>query len=118
FEEMIRGMQVNAQSARKAAADPMLLATDLADHLVLLGVPFRDAHEVVGRIVAHSLKTGRPLDEVPLEELRRFSKKFGAEAGGILNLVMALAKRKAPGAPSSKNVAARLRHWRKVLTAK
>ena len=51
----IASLRVNAAAMARAAADPMLLATDLADHLVLRGVPFREAHGIVGRVVAHAL---------------------------------------------------------------
>jgi argininosuccinate lyase len=117
FAEMIRGMDVNVANARAAAADPMLLATDLADHLVKQGVPFREAHAVIGRIVAHSMKTKRPLNEFSADDFRGFSRAFGRNAGAALKTDTALWGRKAAGAPSPANVRARLNHWRKHLTA-
>jgi len=117
FAEMIGGMRVNAATTRAAAADPMLLATDLADYLVNHGVHFRDAHEVVGRIVAHSVKTKRALNELDTNELRRFSKAFDKDVGAVWQIDSALSKRKSAGAPSPANIRARLRHWRKQLTA-
>ena len=116
FAEMIRGMDVNAVNAQAAASDPMLLATDLADHLVRHGVPFREAHAVVGRIVAHSVKTKCPLNDFTADDFRRFSRAFGKDAGAVLKTGVALSKRKAAGAPSPANVRARLSHWRKVLS--
>ncbi|MFV1994593.1 MAG: argininosuccinate lyase, partial [Verrucomicrobiales bacterium] len=55
FAEMIDGMEVHAASGRAACSDPTLLATDLADYLVRAGVPFRKAHEVMGKLTAHCL---------------------------------------------------------------
>jgi argininosuccinate lyase len=52
---MISGMDVNRLATLAAASDPMLLATDLADYLVNHGVPFRQAHEVIGKLVAYSI---------------------------------------------------------------
>jgi argininosuccinate lyase len=116
FAEMIRGMEVNPSRTDAAAGDPMLLATDLADHLVLQGVPFRDAHEVIGKIVGYCAREGRHLDELKHEELQRFSKAFDKKATEGLNVMTALSKRKGVGAPSPENVRTRLKHWRKVLS--
>ena len=52
YAEMMRGMKVNETAVAAAVADPFLLATDVADYLVLRGLPFRDAHEVVGKLTA------------------------------------------------------------------
>jgi len=54
FAEMVSGMDVRAERTQAAASDPMLLATDLADWLVKQGVPFRQAHEIIGKLVAYS----------------------------------------------------------------
>jgi argininosuccinate lyase len=116
FAEMIRGMEVNAGKTQAAAADPMLLATDLADHLVNRGVPFREAHEVIGRIVAHCVRTGRSLADFSADEYGAFSKAFGPDVGVVLKIDTALAARKGAGAPSPANVRARLKHWRKALS--
>jgi argininosuccinate lyase len=115
FTEMVRGMDVNRDRAAAAASDPLLLATDLADYLVLKGVPFRQAHEVIGKLVAHCLSTGRPFPELSLEDYRQFSDAFGDDVFAVLKMDTALAARKGIGAPSPANVAGRLRHWRESL---
>lgn len=117
FAEMMRGLDVNAAKTQAAASDPMLLATDLADYLVNHGVPFREAHEVIGKIVAHSVKTKRALNEFSAEDYRKFSKAFGKDVSAVLNIDAALSKRKSAGAPSPANVTARLKHWCKQLAA-
>ncbi|MCE9518103.1 MAG: argininosuccinate lyase [Verrucomicrobia bacterium] len=116
FAEMIRGLDVNVAKTQAAASDPMLLATDLADYLVNHGVPFREAHEVIGKIVAYSVKSKRALNEFSVEDYRKFSKAFGKDVGAVLKIDTALSKRKSAGAPSPANVAARLKHWRKQLS--
>lgn len=67
----------------EAADDPLISATDLADHLAMHGIPFRRAHEVIGRLVKHAEKVGRPLSDFSLEELRQFAPEFEPEAVGL-----------------------------------
>ena len=110
--EMVGAMRVNAGRCRAAASDPMLLATDLADHLVRQGVPFRQAHELVGKAVAESLRTGVPLDQL---DLGTVSDRFGAEAGQVFSLDRALAARTNPGSPSPSNMAAEIARWKAAL---
>lgn len=116
FTEMISGMDVNAPKAAAAASDPMLLATDLADYLVNNGVPFRQAHEVIGKLVAYSIEEKRSFGEMQLEEFQRFSPVFKADVSACLNLETAMQARKGIGAPSPANVKAQLARWRAALT--
>ncbi len=111
-EEMVGAMKVNAARCQSAAVDPMLLATDLADYLVLRGVPFRHAHELVGQAVAESLRSGTPLDQLDFPSL---SEHFGPDAKDVFSLDRALAARTNPGAPSPVNVAKALAAWEAKL---
>jgi argininosuccinate lyase len=61
-------------------------ATELADYLVRKGMPFREAHEVVGKIVMRALESGRELSELKIEELREFSPRIDADVYGFLTL--------------------------------
>ncbi len=117
FAEMIAGMEVNAERTRAATSDPMLLATDLADYLVNHGVPFRQAHEVIGKLVAFSLAEKRAFADLTLAEYQGFSPAFESDLFDCLNLETALQARKGIGAPSPQNVAAQLDRWKKVLSA-
>lgn len=116
FTEMIRGMDVNRARTAAAAGDPMLLATDLADYLVNHGVPFRQAHEVIGKLVAYSIQEQKAFGAMTLAEFQKFSPAFAADVTACLNLETALQARKGIGAPSPANVQERLAHWREVLT--
>jgi len=116
FTEMISGMDVNRLKTTAAASDPMLLATDLADYLVNHGVPFRQAHEVIGKLVAHSITEQRSFGEMTLTEFQTFSTAFEADVMACLDLKAALAARKGIGAPSPQNVAAQLSRWRRLLS--
>jgi argininosuccinate lyase len=106
---------VDSDRTRLAASDPGLLATDLADYLVLAGLPFRQAHEVIGKLVAYCLEQNRGFTELKLEEFRRFSESFGPDIFLVLNVDRAIDRRTAIGAPSRKNVAAALEAWNAIL---
>lgn len=117
FTEMVSGMDVNRAKTEAAASDPMLLATDLADYLVNHGVPFRQAHEVIGKLVAYSIAEKKAFGDMSLAEFQTFSKAFEADVMACLNLKTALEARKGIGAPSPQNVAHQLARWRKALSA-
>src|SRR6266853_432384 len=76
FAGMLRETRVNAAACAAAVADPMLLATDLADYLVNRGVPFRKAHEIVGKAVALCAQRGCELPELMLADYRALSSAF------------------------------------------
>ncbi|MGB0326375.1 MAG: argininosuccinate lyase [Akkermansiaceae bacterium] len=110
--EMIAAMEINEEACLAAASDPLLLATDLADWLVKRGVPFRSAHEIVGKAVAASVTSGTPLDQLDLSTV---DPAFTADASSIFDLQTALTARSNPGAPSIENVQARINHWKERL---
>jgi argininosuccinate lyase len=113
--EMLRHSRVNTAACAAAAADPALLATDLADYLVSRGLPFRQAHHVVGTLVARAEKTGQPLNQFSLAALRSVHWAFGADALRIFDLKQAMNRRNVWGAPGTRQVAAQLAFWKKVL---
>jgi argininosuccinate lyase len=96
----IASLRVDAAAMACAAADPMLLATDLADHLVQEGVPFREAHGIVGRVVASALERGATLAELSRAELARFHPALDLEPGEFFSVQRSLEARRAPGSPS------------------
>jgi len=114
---MVRSLTFDEAAMRRAASDPMLLATDLAEILVARGVPFRQAHEVVGKIVRHCLETGADLTSLDSNTLAAFSPVLGLrgdrEAGvavaSLLTLEQAVARRTSAGGTSASLVKKRLR---------
>jgi argininosuccinate lyase len=80
---MLRGATWRTERFAAAASDALIAATDLADHLAQRGVPFRQAHEIVGRIVRAAEASGRGLDAFSLLELREFSPRFEDSAVGL-----------------------------------
>jgi argininosuccinate lyase len=115
YAGMVAATEIDSSRMRKAAGDPGLLATDLADYLVLHDVPFRQAHEIIGKLVAYSLKQDRAFDQMSLDEFRQFSGAFGPDVFEVLNLDRAIDSRTGIGAPSRKNVAAAIEAWNAIL---
>jgi len=115
FTEMLEAARVREDRAAGAVSDPMLLATDLADYLVLKGMPFRQAHEVVGRVVAEAVRLKIPLNQMSLEQFRLISPVFEMDVASIFNLQQAMENRRAVGAPSPSNVKQRLKYWEEIL---
>jgi argininosuccinate lyase len=113
--EMLAEMKINAAACSKAASDAALLATDLADYLVLKGMPFRQAHHVVGAVVALAERKDKALDKLTLAELQSVDRQFGPDALNVFDLEKALAKRSMTGAPSRKEIQKQLGRWRKTL---
>jgi len=113
---VLRNTRVNREACDRAASDPALLATDLADYLVRKGMPFRQAHHIVGSVVALAEKAGKPLNALTLGELQSVDKTFGRDALAVFDLKKAMAKRNIIGAPGTKEVARQLARWRKQLS--
>jgi argininosuccinate lyase len=107
--EMIAALEMREESCRAAAADPLLLATDLADHLVKQGIPFRHAHELVGKAVAVAIRSRTPLDQL---DLAAIDPAYGPDAGAVFSVERALAARSNPGSPSIANVRAEIARWK------
>ncbi len=115
FAEMIDGLQVNETTTRNACKDSMLFATDIADYLVNKGVPFRAAHEAIGKLTAFSLEHDVGFPEIDLKTYREFSEQFEESVFSLFEIDSALAARSAIGAPSPENVGDRLKYWEEQL---
>jgi argininosuccinate lyase len=113
---MLPEIKVDADRMAMAATDPNLLATDLAEYLVKKGLPFREAHAVVGRLVAGASEQGVALDAVSLSELHKVSPLFGEDVKKVFDPRHSLAARKATGAPSPDNIKAQIEKWRARLS--
>jgi argininosuccinate lyase len=115
FAAMLREIEVNPQVAAAAVSDWSLLATDVADYLVLRGVPFRKAHEIVGKTVALCLERGCGLADLSLADYKTLSPAFEPGVFEILNVRRSIDARTNTGAPASGNVQAQLARWRALL---
>ena len=117
YAEMMLGLVVKEKAVAAAVADPFLLATDLADYLVLRGLPFREAHEVIGKLTALALAEGVAFPDMPLGVYQGLCPLFGEDVYGVLTLEQAMGARRATGAPSPGNVARELAAWQRRLAA-
>lgn len=98
--------------AMNAAAGGFALTTDLAEYLVGRGVPFREAHEIVGSLVRDLVAKNRPLSNISLEDLRQYSSKFQGDALPRLTVENSLRARKLTGGPAPETVRRRIRKLR------
>jgi argininosuccinate lyase len=108
---LVPRLEVDAQRMR-AAAGGFALATELADYLVEKGLPFRQAHEVVGRVVRSSIESGRGLESLSGDDLARFSPLLDAGARGYLSVESAIGRRKIAGGTARVNVERRVAELR------
>ncbi len=114
FAEMLPAIRFNAERTRAAATAGYTLATDLADYLVRKGMPFREAHQAVGKLVRYASDKGKELSELTPAEYKRFSPLFEADVLK-LNVEASLAARDVPGGTAPKRVAEALAEARRRL---
>ncbi|HEY8758400.1 MAG TPA: argininosuccinate lyase [Candidatus Limnocylindria bacterium] len=101
---VVGGLRFDRDAMRLATERGMLAATDLADHLATRGVPFREAHEIVGRIVRDRLDEGKDLAGLTTADLRAYDTRFGDDAAGTLSIARSLAARTSPGGTAPERV--------------
>jgi argininosuccinate lyase len=114
---MLDNTTVNSSVCAQAASDAALLATDLADYLVRKGMPFRQAHHVVGVVVAAAERAGKQLNEMDVAALQKIDRTFSADVTTIFDLQAAMARRHMIGSPGTKQLASQLARWQKILRA-
>jgi len=112
---IVPGIRVRREALLEAAAKGFSTATDLADYLAAKGVPFRDAHAIVGRIVKLAIRTGRGLPDLKLAELRRFSDAIDRDVFARLELKGSVAARDHVGGTAPRQVRSAVRRLRKQL---
>lgn len=100
FAELVRAMRINAERMRDAAGGGFSTATDVADYLVRKGIPFRDAHEVVGKAVQYCIEIGKDLPELTLAEWQVFSPRIEADIVEAITLEASVNARGATGGTS------------------
>jgi argininosuccinate lyase len=114
MEGMIGTLRVNPEPMAKAAAG-FATATDLADYLVTKGVPFRMAHEAVGKLIKWCLEENRVLTDLSLDELKKFDRLFEDEALALVDPAASAGSRESAGGTGSKSVAAQLAAARREI---
>lgn len=112
---MLKGTRFNREELERRAKEGFTTATDLADYLVRKGVPFRDAHGIVGRIVAHCVNQGLELDRLSLKELKGFSPLIEEDVFKVLGVKESVDSRDSFGGTSKREVERAIARWREVL---
>ncbi len=113
----VAATRVNEVRLREAASNPDLLATEAADYLVRRGVPFRQAHEIVGQIIREAERRGQSWALLPLGKLKSFSPVFEEDLRAALTVEAALARRSVPGGTAPAAVRAAIAECRARLGA-
>jgi len=112
---MLASLTFRAERMRRAAGEHYATATDLADYLVRKNVPFREAHEIVGRVVRHAIESTKELEALSLEELRRFSPLIEADVHEALSVEASLAARNVAGGTAPEAVRRALADARRLV---
>ena len=115
YPPMIDGMSVKRENMAKAASDPALMATDLAEKLVELKVPFRDAHHRVGAFVKYCKDRNKQLNEVTLAEMQETIPEATEEFLEMFDPVKSVEKRAITGGTGFAPVAEQIKFWKKEL---
>ena len=113
--ELITGLTINRAALTRAAESGFLLATELADYLVTKGLPFREAHEVAGRIVRDCVDGARDLRNMTLSDLRGYSQLFEKDVLDTITLEGAIERKSQIGGTARTRVEARLKVLEKSL---
>ncbi|MDE9428709.1 argininosuccinate lyase [Xenorhabdus bovienii] len=113
---VLDGIQVQRGRCEEAAKQGYANATELADYLVAKGVPFREAHHIVGEVVIAAIAEGKALEELSLFELQKFSEAISLDVYDVLSLQSCLDKRLAKGGVSQKQVAQAIAEVKQRLT--
>jgi len=113
---MVRDLEPDEKRMKAAAADGYATATDLADHLVQkLGIPFRESHEITGKIVTKAAQTGVALHRLPLADMQAIDPRITEDVLDVLSVGRSVASRTSYGGTAPKNVRSQARKWLKRL---
>ena len=110
FTQMIATMKIHADVMENAAKTGFMNATDAADYLVTKGLAFRDCHEIIGKIVLYCIEHQKAIEELSLEELKRFSDKFEADIYDKINIRACINAKKSKGSTSFESVEQMLKY--------
>jgi argininosuccinate lyase len=114
FIEMLKGVSIHKETMRKAAEDGFITATDLADYLVRKGMPFRKAHEIVGRAVLRATELGCGLVDMPIGEYTKLSPLILKDVYDSLSVEASVRRRTSYGGTAPSNLRKRLTVLKKI----
>ncbi|MFC1632067.1 argininosuccinate lyase [Candidatus Omnitrophota bacterium] len=112
---LIKNAKVNQDQALILSSDELLCATDLVEYLVKKGVAFKQAHNIVGRVVALALQKKAFLSELPIEQWQKFSGYFKKDIYQLLDPTVSVTKKRSFGSTNPQKVKAQITQWQKRL---
>ena len=115
YTKFLPKIKLNKAKMRKMAEKGETTATDLVEYLVTKGVPFREAHRIVGKILKHLAGSGKRLKEVSLSELKKFSPQFAKDVLKRIKVESSVRNKSSFGATSPKEVQKRIKDWEKKI---
>ncbi len=118
FTTMLPTLKYNKEKLYAGASGGYTVATDCADYLAKKGMPFRQAHEVIGSLVLYCTENDKKLDELSVEEYKKFSELFETDILTAVKLENVIKNRNLVGGPAPKTVLAEIKNIRKILAKK
>ncbi|MFA6309767.1 MAG: argininosuccinate lyase [Clostridia bacterium] len=115
FTKMLAAMKFKTENMYKAAGGGFTNATDLADYLVKKGIPFRNAHEIIGKMVLYCIEKSKAIDELTIDEMKSFSDKIEEDVYKKISLENCISGRNLPGGPSKESVLKSIEQGKKFL---
>ena len=113
--EMLKTLEFKEENMKKALEGGFVTATDVADYLARKGIPFRSAHEIVGKIVSYAERGGKELSNLKLSEFRRFSKEIDEDIFQVITFSGSVESRNSLGGTSTSNVRKQIATARRFL---
>lgn len=108
FTSMLAAMSFSKENMYASAGDGFTNATDLADYLVLKGIPFRSAHEITGRVVAYCIGASKTLEDLKIDQYKKYSSLIEDDIYDFISLEACVNKRKVAGGPAPESVMAHI----------
>ncbi|HZK27848.1 MAG TPA: argininosuccinate lyase [Thermoclostridium sp.] len=118
FTKMISTMTIRKDKMLLAAKGGFTNATDVADYLVKKGIPFRDSHHIVGKLVSYCIENSKNIEDLSLEELKVFSDMFKQDVYNAISLETCIEQRNLPGGPANKSVKASIQNIKGLYNIK
>lgn len=115
FTKMLDTMKIKKNNMYSAANGGFTNATDMADYLVKKGTPFRDAHEIIGRMVSYCLDKCVSIDDLSMDEFKSFSSLIDDDVYHAISLETCVNERKIPGGPSKESVKAQIANGKSFI---
>lgn len=117
IRKVVEGMKINDKNTYKAAGG-FALATDFANYLVEKGLPFRQAHHIVGNIVGYLTTQNRDFESITLQELKMFSDLFEEDVLNLLKPEVVADRRNSFGGTSKQQINAQIEYWQEIISKK